>query len=169
MSDQIKSLLHQYGDDILRSEEFQSAFGQTHHKCMTVAEHSLGVAVVCLHMSAILHKMHIPVQERSLTVAALCHDLGIMGRHEKYKNDFECFGKHPEDSLEVIRNMIGEDEYDDIIENSVLRHMWPLTPVPPKYHEGVMLTAADKISAVMERLGRSPARKLDLRKVRQGS
>lgn len=162
MSEHIKSLLYQYGNDILLSEEFQSAFRQTHHKCMTVAEHSLGVAIVCLYICLILQRMNISVRMRSLTIAALCHDLGIMGRHEKYRNDLECFGKHPEDSLEVIRNMISADEYNDVIENSVRRHMWPLTPVPPKYQEGVILTAADKISAVMERLGLSPARRLDL-------
>jgi hypothetical protein len=39
--------------------------------------------------------------------------------------------------------------------------MWPLTPVPPRYREGLILTTADKVSAVMERLGRSPARGLD--------
>lgn len=162
MSDHVESLLYQYGNDILQSAEFQSAFGQTHHRCMTVAEHSLGVAVICLYMCVILQRLHISVQIRSLTVAALCHDLGIMGRSEKYHSNLECYGRHPEDSLDVIRSMIDKEEYNDIIEDSVRRHMWPLTPVPPRYHEGVMLTTADKISAVMERLGWSPARKLDL-------
>jgi hypothetical protein len=39
--------------------------------------------------------------------------------------------------------------------------MWPLTPLPPRYREGIILTTADKVSAVMERMGLSPARKLD--------
>ncbi len=167
MSNQVRNLLYQYGNDILLSEEFQNAFGQTHHKCMTVAEHSLGVAVICLYIYVILQKLHISVQVRSLTIAALCHDLGILGRYDKYRNNFECCGRHPVDSLDIIRKMIGKDEYNDVIENSVRRHMWPLTPVPPKYQEGIILTAADKISACMERLGKSPARKLNLAPVRQ--
>lgn len=158
---QMRRLLYLYGKDILGSDQFHQAFGQTHHKCMTVADHSLGVCVICLYICLILKKIHISVHVRDLTVAALCHDLGIMGRYEKYRNNIECCGRHPVDSLDCIRDLIGEGEYNDIIENSVRRHMWPLTPIPPRYREGVILTTADKVSAVMERMGLSPARKLD--------
>lgn len=161
MSLQMRSLLYEYRGDILGSGEFQRAFGQTHHKCMTVADHSLGVCVICLYICLVLKKIHISVHVRDLTVAALCHDLGIMGRYEKYRSNFECCGRHPVDSLDCIRELIGEEEYNDIIENSVRCHMWPLTPLPPRYREGIILTTADKVSAVMERLGRSPARNLD--------
>ena len=158
---QMRRLLYKYGGDILGSDQFHQAFGQTHHKCMTVADHSLGVCVVCLYICLVLKKMHISVRVRDLTVAALCHDLGIMGRYDKYRNNIECCGRHPVDSLDCIRDLIGEEEFNDIIENSVRRHMWPLTPVPPRYREGLILTTADKVSAVMELLGRSPARGLD--------
>lgn len=162
MARQVGNLIYKYGNDILQSEEFQKAFGQTHHKCMTVAEHSLGVAVVSLRISQFLYRLHIPVKDRTLIIAALCHDLGILGRTEKYRNNFECYGRHPLDSLPIIREIIGEEEYDEIIEDSVRRHMWPLTPIPPRHREGLILTTADKVSAVMERVGRSPARTLDL-------
>ena len=166
MSRQTGNLLYKYGSDILQSEEFQKAFHQTHHKCMTVAEHSLGVALVSLRISEFLDRMHIPVKNRDLIIAALCHDLGILGRSDKYRNNVECCGRHPVDSLPIIREIVGDEEYDEIIENAVRCHMWPLTPIPPRHREGLILTAADKVSSVMERLGHSPAGDLDLDQLR---
>ena len=34
--------------------------------------------------------------------------------------------------------------------------MFPIKPLPPRYKEGWILTMADKISAVRERLGKPP-------------
>ena len=43
--------------------------------------------------------------------------------------------------------------YFDISEkeqNMILRHMWPLTPVPPRYKEGYTILYADKICGLAE-------------------
>ena len=37
-------------------------------------------------------------------------------------------------------------------ENIILRHMFPLTPVPPKYKEGWVVTLCDKYCATRELL-----------------
>lgn len=155
MNEEIRRLLEEYGEEILESEEFQKAYRQKHHKIMTVADHSLGVAIISLRICRLLEKMHINVHEKELIISALCHDLGILGRDEKYKNDLECCSRHPKDSIDIVRILTGEENRR--VEDSIRRHMWPLTPRPPKYREGFILTAADKISSTMERMGKSPA------------
>ena len=40
-----------------------------------------------------------------------------------------------------------------IEKNMIKRHMFPLTPVPPKYRESVILCVADKICATKETVG----------------
>ena len=99
MNEEIRRLLEEYGEEILESEEFQKAYRQKHHKIMTVADHSLGVAIISLRICRLLEKMHINVHEKELIISALCHDLGILGRDEKYKNDLECCSRHPKDSI----------------------------------------------------------------------
>ena len=41
---------------------------------------------------------------------------------------------------------------NQIERDSIEHHMFPLTPYPPKYIEGYLVTAADKISATKETL-----------------
>ena len=44
----------------------------------------------------------------------------------------------------------------DIVSNSIRTHMFPLTPIPPKYLEGVIVNIADTLCAIRETL--SPSR-----------
>lgn len=39
-------------------------------------------------------------------------------------------------------------------QNMILRHMWPLTPIPPKYKEGFVLLYADKFCGTAEVAGK---------------
>lgn len=154
MLHKIHSLLFSHGMDILLSDEFGEALVQTHHNVSTVASHTLGVAVVSLVICYLLTKLHIRTDAERMTRAALCHDLGILGRDEKYRNNVQCCMQHPKDSVEVVRKLVGED--DPVLENAVACHMWPLCLHPPKHREGVILSVADKISSCMEVAGHCP-------------
>jgi len=57
----------------------------------------------------------------------------------------------------VVVNDGSSAEYDDIFReisekeyNIILRHMWPLTVIPPKYKEGWIVTFSDKYCAFLE-------------------
>lgn len=39
-------------------------------------------------------------------------------------------------------------------QNLILRHMWPLTPIPPRYIEGYVVLCADKFCGLAEVGGR---------------
>ena len=96
-----------------------------------------------------LRKLNIKVSIPAVVVGALCHDLGILGRSEKFSSAKECSREHPKDSVEVARGIVGEmpEKTEDIIE----RHMWPAgESEAPNSIEGVVVSVADKYSAVKD-------------------
>ena len=148
-----KEIIVKYGRDILCSSDFRKTFEQTHHKCMTVGDHTLSVAVVAV---GLCRRMNVSDDDtlKNVITASLCHDLGIMGRHEKFSSNAHCYVGHPGDSVKIYRHLTGKT--DRRVVDSINCHMFPIKPLPPRYKEGWILTMADKISAVRERLGKPP-------------
>ena len=147
--DRIKDDLMLYGNDVLKSEEMKQAFQQTHHQWSTVGEHTFRVAFSSVMICYALRKLNIKVSIPAVVVGALCHDLGILGRSEKFSSAKECSREHPKDSVEVARGIVGEmpEGTEDIIE----RHMWPAgESEAPNSIEGVVVSVADKYSAVKD-------------------
>ena len=146
-NEQIREDLSRYGNDILNSDEMRHAFRQTHHTLSTVGDHTLRVARKSLNICYALRRMHIPTDIPAVVTGSLCHDLGILGRDEKYGSMKECSIRHPVDSLEVANKLVGDlpDKTTDIIS----RHMWPVGKCkPPNSLEAVIVSAADKIATV---------------------
>lgn len=54
---------------------------------------------------------------------------------------------HPAIALQNARSRF---DVSDLEEDIILRHMWPLTPIPPKYRESWIIMIADKIVATRE-------------------
>ena len=147
--ERIKDDLMLYGSDVLQSEEMKQAFEQTHHKWSTVGEHTFRVAFSSVMICYALRKLNIKVSIPAVVIGALCHDLGILGRSDKYSSAKECSIEHPKDSVEVARGILDEmpEKTEDIIE----RHMWPLgESEAPNSIEGVVVSVADKYSAVKD-------------------
>ena len=147
--------ISKYGEDILSSRELEEANAQKHHLWSTVGEHSLRVTASSLMICYALRKLHIPTNIPVVVIAALCHDLGILGREKKYANEVQCCQRHPGDSVLAFRALTEEE--DPLVEDAIAHHMWPLTFLPPRHREGFILTLADKISSCMERTGRPPS------------
>ena len=147
--ERIRNDVERYGGEVLNSEEMQKAFEQTHHKRATVGEHSLRVTMSSVMLCYALRKMKVKVNIPAVIIAALCHDLGILGRSDKYSNARECTAEHPKDSAAIARDIVENlpDNTEDIIE----RHMWPLGDSgAPNSIEGAIVSAADKYSAVKD-------------------
>ena len=147
--DRIKDDLMLYGNDVLQSDEMKQAFQQTHHQWSTVGEHTFRVAFSSVMICYALRKLNIKVSIPAVVVGALCHDLGILGRSEKFSSAKECSREHPKDSVEVAGGIVGEmpEGTEDIIE----RHMWPAgESEAPNSIEGVVVSVADKYSAVKD-------------------
>jgi uncharacterized protein len=147
--DRIKDDLMHYGNDVLQSEEMKKAFEQTHHQWSTVGEHTFRVAFSSVMICYALRKLNIKVSIPAVVIGALCHDLGILGRNEKFSSARECSIEHPKESVEVARGLVSDmpDKTEDIIE----RHMWPIgESEAPNSIEGVVVSVADKYSAVKD-------------------
>ena len=145
--EKILSDLEQYGSEVLNSDEMQAAFQQTHHTRSTVGEHTSRVAEKSLAICYALNKLHIRTDIPSVVAGSLCHDLGILGRDEKYDSDQECYRQHASDSVDVARKLVSDlpEKTQDIIEH----HMWP-TPgnKAPESLEGIIVSAADKAASI---------------------
>lgn len=80
--------------------------------------------------------------------AAMVHDLFLYDWRKKQpdKKGLHAFthGKTAYENASKLFNL--NDKEKDII----IKHMWPVTPIPPKYVEGFILTLVDKYCALSE-------------------
>ena len=88
--ERVREELERFGREILDSEEMQRAFAQKHHTLSTVGEHTMRVAEKSLSMCHALRRLHIQTDIPAVVKGSLCHDLGILGRSEKYGSAREC-------------------------------------------------------------------------------
>lgn len=81
--------------------------------------------------------------------AGLLHDLFLYDWHTE-KNHIHGF-THPRVAMENAKKHF---DISPLEQNIILRHMWPLTPIPPKSIEGMVIMYADKFCGISEMYGR---------------
>ena len=118
-----------------------------HHMDQTIYDHSIKVAYLSYKISKFLN-----LNTRNCVIAALLHDF--------YKNSWidsteskPFFQKHG--FVHAEEALVNSKHYFNHllnirIENAILRHMFPLNIVPPRYVEGWILTLSDKIVSVKD-------------------
>lgn len=77
---------------------------------------------------------------------AMLHDFYFYNWHNKNvegQKKFHAF-RHPRISLANAMELF---KLNDLEKDIILKHMWPMTVVPPKYLEGLIVTIIDKYSA----------------------
>ena len=85
---------------------------------------------------------------RSLIRAALLHDYFLYDWHDWDNGQHRWHGfTHGHAAL---MNALKDFDLNDIERNSIENHMFPMTPVPPAYIEGYLVTLSDKLSATAE-------------------
>ena len=149
-------LIKRYGNDILHSEEFKDALAQTHHHRSSVGDHSIHTARAGLTMCNVISKAGIHIDERKIVRISLLHDLGILGREEKYKSSFECGYRHPKDSTVTAKKLWHDIDQKSI--RAIRSHMWPLSPTMPTSKEAFILCIADKATAIGDRFNKKDRR-----------
>lgn len=138
--------LIKYAYDILESDNFKSTKEYIQHGNMSVQEHCINVAKASLYFT---EKLNIKCNTRDLVRGALLHDYFLYDWHKSDKvNSHRLHGFfHPSRALHNARK-----EYSltarqvDII----IKHMWPLTIVPPMCREAWIVSSADKYCSLME-------------------
>ena len=165
--ERIKSDLQEYGKEVLASDEMKQAFDQTHHQWATVGEHTFRVAFSSVMICYALRKMNIKVNIPAVVIGALCHDLGMLGRSDKYSSDKEAVLEHPKESVAVAKEIV--DELPEKAEEIIERHMWPLgDSKAPNSIEGAVVSVADKYSAVKDVVRGSEVKKTGVRNYVKG-
>lgn len=120
-----------------------------HHLHGNTYEHSVKVAYLCfLHYKR--HNSNVNLNQ--LIRGALLHDYFLYDRHEKGNPNYVCgfvHGfTHPKRALENAQKA-----YPDLTrteQDMIKRHMFPLTPIPPKTKCGWLVCFYDKIAAISE-------------------
>lgn len=139
---QITTLIVEHGHDILVSPGMEYERNQPQHGSSTCFSHSLTVAYASVWMAM---SMDIPVDVRSLIRGALLHDYFLYDWRDK-SHPLHAFS-HANTALE---NAERDFELSDIERDIIARHMFPLTPIPPRYRESTLVSLADKICATLE-------------------
>ena len=130
-----------YVSEILESEEFKKRKNYEHHENESVYEHSLKVS----YDSYLYAKKH-NLNKRDISIGGLLHDFYYKPWKEntEKKSFFKKHGfVHAKEALEnshkYFPNLMNER-----IDNIILRHMFPLNIVPPKYKEAWIVSLMDK-------------------------
>ena len=86
---------------------------------------------------------------RQAARAALLHDLFLYDWHTHAKETGNHFHglTHPRVAM---NNASKYFKLTELEKNMILRHMWPLTPVPPRSKEGMSIVYADKFCGLAE-------------------
>lgn len=130
--------------DILDHPVFQSMEHYYQHGKTTCLDH-------CIRVSYLSYQICLKYgfNERETARAALLHDLFLYDWHTHARETGEHFHgfTHPRVAM---KNAIRYFDITKMQQDIILRHMWPLTPVPPKYKEGYVLVFADKYCSMAE-------------------
>lgn len=98
------------------------------------------VTLLALNLS---EKLHIKVDKKALIRGALLHDYYLYDWHNKSLKDLHGF-HHPK---RVLRQALKEFDLTNSEIDIITKHMFPLTPFPPRYKEAILVCIADKICA----------------------
>ena len=135
-----------HGADILLTSHMQSEKQYMQHGSISVFDHSVGVACLCLIIAAYLN---IQVDERALVRGALLHDYFLYDWHIPDKSHRLHGFTHAGCALQ---NAARDFQLGCIERDMIQKHMFPLNIAPPKYRESMIICVADKICAVCETL-----------------
>ena len=116
------------------------------HGKINIYVHSLRVAYICYYW---VKKYHLHVDEKALIRGALLHDYFLYDWHENDASHRLHGFRHPGTAL---RNATRDYALNQREKNTIARHMFPLTPIPPQCREAWLVCLADKWCAMEETL-----------------
>mgnify|MGYP002855617067 CR=1 FL=1 len=146
------SVVRTYGADVLASEGMQQEKNLPHHGGVSCYDHSVSVAMVSVRIA---RRLPFRVNMRSLVRGALLHDFYLYDWHvHDPLRAHRLHGfLHPGRAFRNARAVLSVNKVERDI---ILRHMFPLTPLPPRHRESWIVTAADKYCTFRETVMANP-------------
>lgn len=138
-SGEFKSIL----EDILQNDTVREMQNFRHHYSTTCFDHCFKVA---LYNYIICKKLHIDYI--SATRAGMLHDLFLYDWRipDPSRKKLHAF-HHPRTALD---NSLKLFDLNQVEQDIILKHMWPITIIPPRYVESYITTFVDKYCALEE-------------------
>lgn len=147
----MRHLIKEVIDELEREGRFHYEKDCLQHGNTTVFSHSVNVAYFSLYLA---ERLGIRVDKAALVRGALLHDYFLYDWHEKNREHSLHGFFHPRTALNNAR---ADFSLTEIEENIIIRHMFPLTLVPPTCREAWIVCIADKYCAVRETVRRLSA------------
>ena len=139
------------GRDVLENRDMQALRTFHQHGVISRYEHCLSVCYIALRLA---DKWRVSVDRRSMVRGALLHDFFMYDWHDPGNLRLMHGFTH---AKEALQNAQKEFELNDIERDVIKKHMFPLNIALPRYKETVLVSAADKISAVLETMHNAKA------------
>ena len=132
-------------EKLINESELLSTASFIQHGNTTVLLHSIAVAYYSYLISSAFRRKDLYKSE--LITGALFHDYFLYDWHIADKSHRLHGFYHPKKALENTRKIMELTERE---QNIIIRHMFPLTLIPPKYFESVLVCVVDKSCSVYE-------------------
>lgn len=132
--------------ELLRSDRVRMMRNFVQHADVSCLDHCISVAYTSLWLSG---RLGITVDRRSMIRGAVLHDFFLYDWHVKNGRKGLHGFTHPRTALENAQRQF---QLNDREKDIILRHMWPLTPIPPKYRESYIVSFSDKFCSAIEAL-----------------
>ncbi len=114
------------------------------HGDISVCEHCISVTFLSVRIA---RSLRLKVDYPALIQGALLHDYFLYDWHEKDRSH-SLHGFHH--AKKAVENAREDFLLSDKVQNIILRHMFPLTGIPPACREAWIVCFADKICAAAE-------------------
>lgn len=134
-------------EEIITSEAFRSMKDFIQHGSTSCLEHSLAVAYYSYYLC---QRLNLSVDDRSMIRGALLHDLFLYDWHYKADRKGLHGFTHSKAALQNAQDLFTLNKKEKDI---IVKHMWPLTIIPPRYKEALIVCIVDKYCSTAETFG----------------
>lgn len=133
--------------DYYYTDEFQSLKSHIQHGSVSLIQHIKSVSYISYRLSK-----RLGLDFYRTARGALLHDLFYYDWHDPDPSHRLHGYYHPGFALKNARELSRKNnlELTELEENIIYRHMFPLTVIPPKYKEAILVCLVDKYVATKE-------------------
>ena len=128
--------------DLIENKKLLELKNFTQHIKTSRLQHSINVAYYSFAICKFFG-----LDYKSAARAGLLHDFYLYDWRKNKQPEGYHAKAHP---IVALRNAKSITKLNKIEENSIIRHMWPLTLIPPKYLESIIVSISDKYCACFE-------------------
>ena len=129
-------------EDLLMLEDVKNLDKYVQHLNTSRLQHSINVSYY-----SYLACKKLGLDYRSAARGGILHDLYLYDWKLERQPEGMHASAHPKIAL---RNAQKNIKLNEIEIDSIIKHMWPITVIPPKYKESMVVTFADKYCATVE-------------------